>query len=362
MYRIVYNAPLKLCLRLFPAVLFLGGTAWPCLAQFTVASSGNTPRLQTFSGTAGMPVVRSGSVFPAAAQIPPTGAPAVPVRAAGFLDPAVDHAGETAAQVVLPPREEPASEGPWQQARWITTWVSGSDPGLLEQKWDSTWAFPTLSRDYPLVITPGFRWVFFTGPNTPHLPARAFDLTLDFRWICPLGENWMLDVAVTPGLHSDFEQETSQAFRLPGRLIAVWEQTPWLKWLLGLTYLDRDDVQFLPVVGMVWTPDECHRLELAVPKPRYAYCYWRDGQASRWWYVAGEFGGGSWAVERPSGQVDVLNYYDIRLMVGWEHKSKTSWNAFVEAGYVFGRNVDYLNGSGDFEPDDAAMVRAGIVF
>ena len=286
----------------------------------------------------------------------------MPVRPAGYLDPAVDHAAPSASAAPRPSQAELQSEGPWQQARWITAWVSGSDPGLVEQKWDSTWAFPTLSRDYPLVITPGFRWVFFNGPDQPHLPARAYDLTLDLRWICPLGRGWMLDVAVTPGLHTDFEQETSKAFRLPGRLIAVWEQNPAVKWLFGLTYLDRDDVQFLPVVGLIWTPDECHRLELAVPKPRYAYRYYHDGQVSRWWYVAGEFGGGSWAIERPGGTVDMLNYYDIRLAVGWEQKSRSFWNAFVELGYVFGRNVEYLNTPGAFTPDDAAMIRAGITF
>ncbi len=341
------------------------GWAPPAVAQAvpTTPARGATAGTLPPPGTPGGAVVyQPGAAFPASGQFFSPGVPQAQLQPAGYLDPAVDHAGENAAQAPLPVQQEPEPEGPWQQARWITAWVSGSEPGLVEQKWDSTWAFPTLSRDYPLVITPGFRWVFFKGPDRPHLPAQALDLTLDLRWICPLGGGWMLDVAVTPGLHSDFQQETSKAFRLPGRLIAVWEQSPQLKWLLGLTYLDRDDVQFLPVAGVIWTPDPCHRLELAVPKPRYAWCYYQDAQLSRWWYVAGEFGGGSWAVERPGGQIDVLNYYDIRLVLGWEQKSKTAWNAFVEAGYVFGRNVDYLNGPGDFEPDDAAIIRAGLTF
>ncbi len=356
--------PVKTTLLLVVSVLlFHLGVPSACPAQGGVTPGVGLGSVATPSaGTGSLVPRRPGSPSSTVTGLPVPGTATPGLHPAGYLDPAVDHAGENAAQVPPPARSPSEPEGPWQQARWITTWVSGGDPGLLEQKWDSTWAFPTVSREYPLVITPGFRWVFFAGPATPDVPAQALDLTLDLRWICPLGEGWMLDVAVTPGLHSDFQQETSRAFRIPGRLIAVWEQAPGLKWLLGLTYLDRDDVQFLPVAGVIWTPDQCHRLELAVPKPRYAYCYSRQGDVSRWWYVAGEFGGGSWAVERASGQIDMLNYYDIRLVIGWERKSESSWNAFVELGYVFGRNLDYLNGPGTLEPDDAALVRAGVVF
>ncbi len=279
----------------------------------------------------------------------------------GFPDPAVERATESANQP--PPTTSPSSrDGPWQQARWRSAWLSGSDPGLAEQNWDSTWAFPTISRDYPLVLTLGYRWIFLTGPPRPDLPARLHDLTLDVRWICPLGEEWILDVSITPGLHTDFEQETSRAFRLPGRVLLVWKRSEWTKWIVGLTYLDREDVQFLPIAGVVWTPDEDHRLELTVPKPRYAVRVFHDAQVQRWWYVAGEFGGGSWAVERIGGRVDVLNYYDIRLMLGIEQKNTQGWDWFVEAGYVFGRNVDFVDTAGDYRPDDAAVIRAGLKF
>jgi len=109
-------------------------------------------------------------------------------------------------------------------------------------------------------------------------------------------------------------------------------------------------------------PREDVRLEVIFPRPKLAYRLMRDESQSRWVYLAGEFGGGSWAIERTTGSKDVATYSDWRLILGLENKfaNKTSW--LFEAGYVFNRQLDYNSGAGDFDPGDTAMIRAGLTF
>jgi hypothetical protein len=260
-----------------------------------------------------------------------------------------------------PPGSKP---GVVQAAVFNATWLpalGGDGFGQTDLETYLTLGFPCPTRDSPLVLTPGFETHFLAGPSQPALPEQLYDAYFQFRWLTTLAEVWGVDLAVTPGWHSDFEQSSSDALRITARGIVSYDWSPRLKLIGGLVYLDRTDVNFLPVGGVIWTPSEDWRWELLAPRPRIAYrcAAWDD--VEHWAYLAGEFGGGSWAIEGPGGP-EVLNAQDYRLLAGWERKTAGGINGRLELGYVFGRKYQFSDGQPDFKPDDTLLLRGGVSY
>ncbi len=256
-------------------------------------------------------------------------------------------------------------DGIFQGATFTGTWLatpSGNDLGMTDLYLDGKFGFPMPTRDSPLIVTPAFSVTYLDGPMTPDLPARVYDATVEFRFMRQLNERWAMDVAVQPGVHSDFQSDQSEALRIMGRGMAIFDWTPFTKIVLGVAYLDRSDVSLLPAAGLIWTPNEDWRFELVSPRPRIA---WRFRQCiepacvEHWAYVAGEFGGGEWAIRRSSGADDTATLRDYRIILGVERKVICGLSSRLEIGYVFGRVQEYRSATPDFEPDDTLMLRLG---
>ncbi len=288
---------------------------------------------------------------------------------AAFLDPNANPPQPTAPSAAPPPPLEeqqtwyPLPWGPLRQVQFTTTHVGTNDLGFTDLELKSIIAFPTISEDSPLVLTPGYGMHLVDGPQAPDLPPQLQDVYLDVRQLYKMSPTFMLDMAVTPGLYSDFQQRDRDAFRLGARMLGVFTYSPQLQFVVGLAYLDRKDVNFFPLGGVIWTPDDDTRVELISPRPRYAKRFYHWGRCDRWWYVAGEFGGGSWSVQRTTGLHDQANYYDLRLVFGIEQKVKNGPTSFAEAGWVFNRRLVF-NSAPDvvYNPGDTYMVRAGWIF
>ena len=267
-----------------------------------------------------------------------------------------------------PDRPPDARDGVFQKLIFTSTWLhSGTSDGLgiAEQELKTVLGFPFPSRRSPLVVTPGFGVAYLDEPAGVDLPARLYAATVQLRWWKRLTPRFGIDFGFTPGVFSDFEQGSDEALRLPGYVAARLEWTPRLDVMLGAAYLDRDDVSVLPIGGLVWKPHADLRLELVAPRPRVARrVYWWGActeQVQDWAYLAGEFGGGTWAVRRAIGD-DVLTYRDFRVLLGVERKALAGLDARLEIGYVFGRELEFDSATPDVEPEDTVMVRAGLTY
>jgi hypothetical protein len=65
---------------------------------------------------------------------------------------------------------------------------------------------------------------------------------------------------------------------------------------------------------------------------------------------------------RAGGFEDNFTYIDYRILVGFERKLNGGAGYRLEAGYVFGRTVEFTSGVGDFDPADTILLRGAIVF
>jgi hypothetical protein len=258
-----------------------------------------------------------------------------------------------------------------QEYRIRGTWLPSmgdNDFEMIDAEFSATLAFPFFYEQAPVLITPGFAFHFLEGPVTEpplfaDLPPRVYDAYLDAGWhpqITPwLGAN----LGVRVGVYSDFGTFTSDSIRVMGRALGVVTVTPNTQIALGVIYLDRNEVKLLPAGGIIYTPSEDARYELLFPNPKLARRWRTMGTSELWWYIAGEYGGGAWTVERLNGSSDSIDINDYRVMLGIESIGASGLRATFEIGYVFKREIVYRSLNPErFEPNDTLMVRIGVAF
>jgi hypothetical protein len=238
---------------------------------------------------------------------------------------------------------------------------SGDGIGFTNVEYRGSLRFPRA----PFVwISSRFAWHFLNGPQTApdDVPTNLYDASLDatIAWRSR-DEKWMAMLAIAPGIFSDFEN-TNDAFRLTGRLLAMYQWRPETQLIFGAVYLGRDDLPWVPAVGVMYVPYEWLRYEISLPRPRIAYRYAAEGDVERWVYTAGELGGGTWSARRAGGADDVLSYRDFQWLIGIERKQKEGLSWQVEAGWLFGRKLEWESGVGDRDIDPAGIVRVMLTY
>jgi hypothetical protein len=202
----------------------------------------------------------------------------------------------------------------------------------------------------------GYAVHFVGGPARSDLPPRLFELFVGYRAIGDLNPSWSYDVTISPGIYTDFEGHAHQGWRIRGVALAKYRYTPIANMVVGVAYLDRSNLKLLPVGGLVIELGPRTTLELVFPEPRLSMRT-HDGESE--FYVRGQLGGGSWAIERDSLTNDIATYEDYRLFAGLSSESDDGKSTFFEVGYVFHRSLEYRSGIGDLPLKDTMMFRTG---
>jgi hypothetical protein len=270
---------------------------------------------------------------------------------------------ETIEEFVETPVPRGTRDGIFQSAHFISTWLpplNDGEPRIVELSTYAVFALPCPTRDSPLILTPGYETYFFSQPEPVDLPDAVHGAYLEVRWLKKLTDAWGMDLSVMPGVYSDFEQDTGEGFRIPARALVSVDSSPALKWVAGVVYLDRNDISFLPAGGLIWTPHDDVRYDLVFPKPKIAWRFRNMGDVEDWCYLAGEFGGGAWSVERTDGSADILYERDYRFLVGVERKHFGWFHSRIETGFVFGRAFEYDSDGSEIELDPTILLRAAL--
>ena len=167
---------------------------------------------------------------------------------------------------------------------------------------------------------------------------------------------------LSPGVWTDFDNVDSDSIRFLGRGLATVALSPNLDIRFGVIYLDRVDVKILPAGGVYYRPTPDWDMYLVFPNPKVRKFLAAVGNTKWYGYVAGEYGGGSWTVERQTTD-DRIDYNDIRVIGGLEWETQTQIRGHIEVGYVFDREIVFVSGDpANFKPDDTFMLRAGVSF
>jgi len=263
-----------------------------------------------------------------------------------------------------------------QQISFEHTWIYG-DSSLDELEINrteisATFGIPVFyNPDTPLLITPGFAFNWFSGPasGTADLPPRVYDAYLDAAWHPQLTDWLRADLGLRTGVWTDFEEVNADSIRVLGRGMGALAFSPQLDVLLGVWYLDRNDIKLLPAGGIHWRPSSDWDAYLVFPNPKIRKRSINVGSSQWWVYVAGEYGGGRWTIERDpggaaAGAADDIDYNDIRAIFGFEWETQTQARGHVEVGYVFDRELIFQRTQTPprLRLDDSLMIRAGVNF
>ena len=257
-----------------------------------------------------------------------------------------------------------------QDVRLRDTYVGGGndvhDLGINDTEVAATFTLPNfLTTGQPLFISPAFALHLWDGPISPpaDLPANAYSAYLDTQWASDPTLQIGVEMGFRIGVYTDFHTLNDHSLRIQGLGLGVFRLTPTLTFKVGAMYLDRNKIKILPAGGFLWTPTPQVRFDIFFPQPRLSAYLTTVGRYELWWYIAGEYGGGAWTIQRADGTSDRIDINDIRVSAGLEWMGPRGFNGFVEAGFVFKRQVIYVATPSDsFNPDNSYMVRAGISF
>lgn len=267
-----------------------------------------------------------------------------------------------------------AQPGPYlkllENTRLVYTWVAGD--GGRELDTNDVEAATSLNipnflySGHPITISPAFIFHFWDGPSAPitvDLPARVYSTFATFDWNPMVSPRFGGEFSGTIGVFSDFKAVNHDSVRLIGKTLFVYHVTPKFTVKGGIEYLDRVRIKLLPAGGFVWTPNDRVRFDVYFPKPKLAQYLVTIGTTEVWWYVAGEYGYGSWTIEQTIGSVRT-DVNDIRAIGGveWVNNASTL-KGFFEMGYVFDREVVFAETPQlNFKLLDSFMIRGGLAF
>jgi hypothetical protein len=267
------------------------------------------------------------------------------------------------------PRPADARDGVFQKAKFTATWIPQLDDdslGWTDLRSEIVFGLPLITRETPILITPSYELHFVESPAGIDLPPRLHDLVIDFNHFRRVTDNWIANVAVAPGYYADDHSfDSDDAVRINGRAIAIYDPSPEWKGVLGVTYVHGGWAKIVPVVGVVYEPNDDVKYELVFPRPRVA---WRlpyspvPGRDEFWFYLLGEFGNSIWAFEQMDRSPDIFASRDWRVILGLERKIIGGLSHRVELGYVFSREIKLASDGNEIELDDSLLLRAGIVY
>jgi hypothetical protein len=258
-------------------------------------------------------------------------------------------------------------QGPRLRHGWLGGGDDPSDLGMHETDVSVAFAFPNfLWSGQPIYVLPSFSLDLWQGPSAglSDLPGSAYGGFLDFGWQTDPNQILGLETGARIGVFTDFDTFNSDSMRYMGQLLGKIRLTPRMTAKLGVMYIDRLRVKLIPAGGLLWQPSPYSRWDIYFPEPKIAHYLSTIGRHDVWWYVAGEYGGGSWTVTRQGGFEDQVDINDFRLLGGFEWGRSDLIRSgrrtgFIEAGWVFGREVVYGSGLGNMDPDSTFVLRAG---
>jgi hypothetical protein len=349
---------------LTPCVIALA-IPWASVAQGEPAQLRRLPPVE-----AQRPSQESG-IFPGLTVAPPALGTVQTVQHTGATNDAFDSAlslpqDPSSVAAVVPlhrSRTTDAKDGVLQRAALEAAWLAPSGPddvALTEYTAGITLGAPLAGG--AVLLSPLYTLSLFDGPDSIDVPADLHGLALNIKYFRQFTEGVGAAVWVVPGLYSDFARDNSDALRIGGGAVATLQRTATAKWILGVIYLDRQDISILPAVGLIWTPSDIVRFDLVFPRPEAKWMV-LDNAGVEWWaFVAGELGGNSWAYEQSDGAIDELSYRDYRVTLGVERRGLYNIKSRFEVGYVFGREIETDNPSQRVDLDDTVMLRGGLVY
>ncbi len=186
--------------------------------------------------------------------------------------PAAPPAAGTPAPEASQPTAAPDTWRLFQESKLDATWLpsGGKDHlSMADREITTILNIPVADGWAPLLITPYAAAHDWMVPHADGL--HLYDLNTEFAWRPRLAQWLFADLAVTPGLYTDFKDVNENSFQMRGRGLAIVAFSPQLQFVGGFMYVNRNKIKLLPAGGVIWNPSDDFRCFLVFPQPKVSY-------------------------------------------------------------------------------------------
>lgn len=258
--------------------------------------------------------------------------------------------------------------GRWNESSFEWILPGGSDGiGFFSITGDTpSWNFDLDADKEGLEVDFGTAIHFVDGPghSGSDLPPRLFDLFWNTRFKAESDYGFGIEADFKMGLFTDFEDSVREGWRFPGRVLGYADlgNAPESgRIVAGIEYLDLEQTEILPAGGIIFEPNPDTQIDLYFPRPQIRFRVEQNVDKDQWLYFRGEYHGSAWAIERTTGQADVVSLTEYRATIGVESIpiDLEESSSFLEISFLFNRDLEYRSGVGNFQPDDTVMIRLG---
>jgi hypothetical protein len=212
--------------------------------------------------------------------------------------------------------------------------------------------------------TPEMNFRSWTGPTNPGLPPDVYRFASDFELATPGNYPVSMQIGFTPAFVTDFSANpSSDAINYDARGVVFLRASPQLMVALGAAYWHRVDDILIPYAGVVWTPNDYWEFRLMFPKSRISYFLGNWWGAATWLYGGVEYNVEAYQIDltSPAGSPEKIQISDYRALFGLRSESG-GVTGFIEGGWVFDRQVNFLHGTPGFDINTGFIGRIGLRF
>lgn len=268
---------------------------------------------------------------------------------------------------------------PYRLNQWISRYDAGYLPNESTEKglgdfgvfeFDAEWEYSTpLSWGWIFSFIQEYDLRTWDGPTgsatvpTVALPGQVHRLGWDFELASPGNYPLSVQLGFNPSINTDFQNGlSSNAWNFDSRGIIFFRTTPNFMLAAGAGFWDRVNDKVIPYAGFVWTPDDRWEWRLVLPQPRVSYFLGTPWGFATWLYARAEYHVEAYEIQlQTTGVREKVELEDWRALIGI--RNDNGWySSFIEGGWVFGREVDFKNGTPGFDISSGFITRAGLRF
>ncbi len=161
-----------------------------------------------------------------------------------------------------------------------------------------------------------------------------------------------LNVDVIPSFYGDSWSFESSSFRIPSRYVGIYRPNDQWTWLGGIEIFPKYQDKVLPILGVVYTPNDRLSFDLNLDNPNISYSLNNKIDL----FLEGRFSVDEFVVEKDNASDVILRYTESRLGSGIKFKINKSMNVSLSAGEVLNNVLKYRNSEGKVK------IRSGLYF
>ncbi len=200
-------------------------------------------------------------------------------------------------------------------------------------------------------------------PVPENILTLAFGTGLSYRH----NDRWSFTAMVGPTLYK-FNDVGDNDVGISGRLTAMWNYSPSLKFMFGILISPDSDLKVMPIGGLDWIINNQWDLRLMFPKPRLIYTpdeHWSFHAGSSFNKVIFRTSDSlGTSIGLPQYNDAIASYIDIRIGAGVGYSFNKNLSVEADGGYSVKRKIDYtrIDERVDFDPAPYAGISLRMSF